>query len=86
MNVFFMKSVKVPQEPRWWSWNTISWKIARFPREMADFRTGEGSAQDEAGNILPNRRQGSCQTLRESYPKVQEGNLNGLTLVKGWEI
>lgn len=29
-------------------------KIARFPREMADFRTGEGSAQDEAGT--------SCQT------------------------
>lgn len=27
---------------------------ARFPKEMADFRNGEGSAQDEAGT--------SCQT------------------------
>ena len=48
-------------------------KIARFPREMADFRTGEGSAQDEAGT--------SCQTECKGAVK-----LNGLTLVKGWEI
>ena len=36
-------------------------KRARFPREMADFRTGEGSAQDEAGTSCPTESKGAVK-------------------------